>query len=72
VLREVGAGEVVGELAVLTEQTRCATPRAIEGTRLLVMRGDDFLALMHRHADMAQHVVRVLSRRLATAGGGGA
>lgn len=65
-----GSGEVLGELATLTEEARSATLRATAATRVLVMAGRDFLGLLGDHPDIAHRVLRVLGRRLAKGSSG--
>ena len=60
------AGEVIGELAVLTEAPRSRSMRARTETRLLSMQASSFRALIAEHPPLAQRLLRVLAERLAT------
>jgi LmbE family N-acetylglucosaminyl deacetylase len=63
-----GEGEVVGELAVLTEAPRSASLRARGGVKVLSVRGDHFRALLKEHWDLTDGVIRMLADRLAGRG----
>ena len=60
------AGEVIGELAVLTEAPRSRSMRARTETRLLSMQAESFRALVAEHPLLAQRLLRVLAERQAT------
>ena len=60
------AGEVIGELAVLTAAPRSRSMRARTETRLLSMQAASFRALVAEHPPLAQRLLRVLAERLAT------
>jgi serine phosphatase RsbU (regulator of sigma subunit) len=63
-----GGGEFVGEMSMLNrDNVRTASVRTRGQTRLLVMKHDQFDALMHRHPELAYEMVRVLSTRLRDA-----
>ena len=63
-----GEGEVVGELAVLTDALRSASLRARSGVKVLSVRGDHFRALLKEHWDLTDGVIRMLADRLAGRG----
>lgn len=63
-LGELGPGEVVGELGVLSEQARSASVVAIERTRCLALPGDDFLRVLRSSPDLANGLLRVLAGRI--------
>lgn len=63
-LREMGNGEVVGELGLLDAAPRSATVRAVRDTTLARFSGDQFEALVARHAGLALHVARGVLRKL--------
>ena len=67
VLDVVGPGDVFGELAVLTEQSRAATATALAPTSLLSIDGRAFLAALARSPDAMFWIIRLLGRRLARA-----
>jgi len=64
VLGEIGAGQIVGELAVLTGMPRSATVVAIEATHCLGIAGEDFTRLMRKSAVLAGALAQVLARRI--------
>lgn len=59
-LGELGRGEPVGEMAILTEEPRSATVRAIRKTSLHRLGSDDFISLLAEHP----HVLRPIAERL--------
>ena len=59
----VGAGEVVGEMAVLESTHRSATVTAITPLHVLVLDGEGFDSLL-RDQTVARRVAATLSRRL--------
>ncbi|MBK8014737.1 MAG: 2-oxoglutarate dehydrogenase E1 component [Deltaproteobacteria bacterium] len=68
VVAELGAGDVVGEMAVLDHQPRSADAVARSPVELLRIHGDDLLPLMERRPALARGVIRVLTRRLRDSG----
>jgi LmbE family N-acetylglucosaminyl deacetylase len=66
VIHVAGQGEVVGELAVLTDLPRSATLRARTGVKVLVMRGSHFRDFLREHPDLSQRITSMLARRLAS------
>jgi CRP/FNR family transcriptional regulator, cyclic AMP receptor protein len=60
-----GAGEALGDLAVLTDLPRSASLRARGLVKTLVMRGEHFRSLLREHPDMSLSVTRVIAERLA-------
>ena len=62
----LAAGEVIGELAVLTAAPRSRSMRARTETRLLSMQAASFRALVAEYPPLAQRLLRVLAERLAT------
>ncbi|HEY3847454.1 MAG TPA: Crp/Fnr family transcriptional regulator [Acetobacteraceae bacterium] len=67
VLDVVGPGDVFGELAVLTEQSRAATATALAPSSLLSIDGQAFIAALARSPDAMFWIIRLLGRRLARA-----
>jgi LmbE family N-acetylglucosaminyl deacetylase len=65
VVSVVGAGEAVGDLAVLTDLPRSASLRARGLVKILVMRGEHFRSLLQEHPDLSLRVTRVIAERLA-------
>jgi LmbE family N-acetylglucosaminyl deacetylase len=63
------AGEVIGEMQVLSRSARAAAMRARGDGHLLVIQGDHFRALMHQYPDMSDRVIDTLVHKLAAAAG---
>jgi CRP/FNR family transcriptional regulator, cyclic AMP receptor protein len=57
-------GEVLGEMSIIDMQPRSASGVANEFTRLLVIRADDFAALVRRNPDLSLKLMRNLCARL--------
>jgi predicted acylesterase/phospholipase RssA/CRP-like cAMP-binding protein len=68
-LREVGAGAVLGELALLTGSRRSASVRAVRDSRVLEVDAEQFLALIESDAEVALGVARELAQQLQASGG---
>lgn len=68
-LAELGAGEVVGELALLDPAPRNATVRASSDVTLLRLDGAAFADAMREKHEIARGITRVLARRLRASGG---
>lgn len=66
-LAQLGPGQFVGEMSLLTGQPHSATVTAISPTESLVLGRDDFLALLGDSPRLAQNISRVLSERLTRA-----
>jgi CRP-like cAMP-binding protein len=64
VLRKVGAGEVIGEFAILADVPRTADLRALTDVALLVISGTHFRALIRKYAEIAENVIRELVLKL--------
>jgi predicted acylesterase/phospholipase RssA/CRP-like cAMP-binding protein len=62
-LGEVGRGDVVGEMALLTGHARSATARAVRDTDLLRLRADAFNRLIEQHPAMMMRVTRRIIMR---------
>ena len=67
VLGEIAAGEVVGEMALLSSALRTATVRAVRDSQLLFFRGSSFAELMVTVPGAAVAVATVLVERLERA-----
>lgn len=67
VVRELGAGAVLGELALLTGGTRSATVRARRDSRLLRVSREDFQAAVGTDADALGALSGVLAEQLSDA-----
>ncbi len=64
VLAVRGAGDFVGEMAVIDSAPRMATLVAQGELRVLVIDGEAFSAILHERPGVSISVMRVLSRRL--------
>jgi CRP-like cAMP-binding protein len=60
----MGAGEVIGEIALLDSNPRSATIEAIEASELLSLHRRDFLQVMERHPKVAIRLAAILAARL--------
>ncbi len=63
-LRELGRGDAVGELALLTESSRSASVRAARATDLLVVDKADFERLLEQAPKIAVALTRTLAVQL--------
>jgi CRP-like cAMP-binding protein len=61
----LGAGDVIGEMAVVSGEARSATVLAAIPTTALELGQDAFSELLLRHPLLAANVSRIVSRRLA-------
>jgi CRP-like cAMP-binding protein len=66
---EAGAGEAFGTWALLDEEPRLCDATALEPTVLLRIDREDFIDLMSDHVQIAQGVIRAVSRRLRALAG---
>ena len=64
VLAELGAGEVVGEMALLDGDPRSATVTALENTETLEISAADLAETILRYPEVSTALLRLLSRRL--------
>jgi CRP-like cAMP-binding protein len=64
VLGIMSAGEVFGEVALLDDGVRSASCTTIDPSELLVIRREQFLALLHGSPSIAVELLTVLARRL--------
>jgi len=63
----VGAGEAIGEMALLDDRPRSATVTATEDATALVLPVWEFRGVLKDHPDIALKLLAVLSRRLRKA-----
>lgn len=66
-LRVVGAGEVLGEMALLDDLPRSASVIAIEDVTALLLPVWEFRSTIQNHPDIALKLLTVLSKRLRKA-----
>jgi CRP/FNR family transcriptional regulator, cyclic AMP receptor protein len=64
ILASLKEGDFFGEMALLDGEPRSATVRAVESSRLLSIRRDDFLNFLRKHPDVALVLLAEMSRRL--------
>ena len=65
-LQRLAAGEVVGEMSLLSNARRSATVVAVAATKCLEMNRSDFLDLLNKEPHIAQQAAIILTERLAT------
>lgn len=63
-IAKYGTGSFFGELALLESVPRTAQARAIEPSRLAVLFGSDFLALLQRESHLGNRVLLQFARHL--------
>ncbi len=63
-LAVLGPGQIFGEMALITEQSRSASVRALEDVELLVMSWEEFLDRIKNTEDGLLPLLRTLSERL--------
>jgi NTE family protein/lysophospholipid hydrolase len=61
---EISRGEVVGEMAILTDEPRSATVRALRDSELLMFSKEDFERLLERHPEAMMKITRQIVKRL--------
>ena len=61
---DVSAGEVVGEMALISDEPRSATVRAVRDSQLLRLDRDDFMAAVNQQPSLLVETARVVVRRL--------
>lgn len=69
VVRELGAGEVIGEIALLTGEQRSAAVRARRDSTVIEIPRDAFETMLHTDPGATRVVLRQVADRLRTAGG---
>lgn len=66
VLAELGPGDVLGELAVFSNNPRTATAITLEDTEVYIMRGTEVAAEMEKLSPWVSHMINALSDRFDT------
>lgn len=64
VLRELAAGDVFGEMAIIERQPRSATVRAKGTARILTLDRRAFLTRVHEDPSLAYRILEEMSRRI--------
>ena len=67
VLAELGAGQMFGEMAMLTGQPRTASVLSLEDTTCAVLEQADFELVLAAHPELATAMLRTLAERLVEA-----
>jgi CRP/FNR family cyclic AMP-dependent transcriptional regulator len=67
ILAILGAGSIVGELAMLDGLPRSATVQALRGCRLTFLARSVFLEILRAHPEIYRHLLAVLVERLRQA-----
>jgi len=65
VLRELGSGDFLGELALLGDIARTATATCVTDGRLLVLGHREFHSLMDAYPDIQKIVLQTVAQRMA-------
>ena len=66
-LADLGPGDAFGEMALLDEVPRSATVTAAEETEVLRIGSEEFYEILHEQVEIAEGVIRMLTRRLREA-----
>jgi ATP/ADP translocase/HEAT repeat protein len=66
-LATLGPGEALGEMAILDAAPRSATVTAEEETSALCIGSEEFYEILHEQVEIAEGVIRLLTRRLREA-----
>jgi NTE family protein len=64
VVAQVGPGETIGEMSLLTREPASATVRAVDDVELLVLKDEDLQVLMERLPRIARNMIGILAARL--------
>ncbi len=67
-IAELGTGDVVGEMSLVTSRPRNATVRAESFVSALVMDSKEFANVMDEHPQVATKILRTVAERLANEG----
>jgi CRP-like cAMP-binding protein len=67
ILSSLGAGEFLGEMAILNDRPRSATATCAEASRLLVVDAKTFEAMIRSNAEIAVRMIKKLAERLQQA-----
>ncbi len=64
IVREVASGEIIGEMALITDEPRSATLQAVRDTRLVKLSKASFERLIIRHPQVMMQIARIQSKRV--------
>ena len=64
VLNKVGAGEIIGEMALLDNEPRSAGVVALKETAVLELKRGDFMEILKQQPDLSLSVIRNFSSRM--------
>lgn len=67
---ELAERECVGEMAILDSEPRSATVKALTSVQALKIEREDFYDLINEKMEIAQGIIKVLTRRLRSTTGG--
>jgi CRP-like cAMP-binding protein len=67
-IRRLGVGDFIGEIALVDGRARTATATAVGAVRTLVVRRDAFLELMDRHPAVRLGILMALTDRIRSDG----
>lgn len=63
-INQLGAGDFIGEMALISGSPRSATVTTTEDSSLLVVTGREFWALLDRAPDLQKSVIKAMGERL--------
>ena len=65
-MRECGVNEVIGELAVISDETRSAAVEAITDLAVLRLDRESFIDILQTHSEIGYQVLQVVANRLVS------
>lgn len=67
VLAILSPGDIIGEMSLLDDESASATVETMEDSRLMLIRKEDFQAMLLRYPLVTIEIARILGRRLRSA-----
>ncbi len=67
VLAILSPGDIIGEMSLLDDESASATVETMEDSRLILIRKEDFQAMLLRYPLVTIEIARILGRRLRSA-----
>ena len=64
VINEMRAGDLFGEVALLTQSTRTATATTSQASEIIIIPRDEFLAKIAADPNISPHIIQTLAQRL--------